>query len=154
MLQDADDQLFSANVYQDVTFGPLNLGLSEEETRERVRDTLKALDIESLAERPTHMLSFGQKKRVAIAGIAAMKPEVLILDEPTAGLDTRGVKNLLDLLEKLFRNGTTLVFATHDLVPRLSLGGRNRGVFRRTGPAPGPHGRHTGRSGIPSTGGG
>ncbi len=115
VLQDADDQLFSANVYQDVTFGPLNLGLSEEETRERVRDTLKALDIESLAERPTHMLSFGQKKRVAIAGIAAMKPEVLILDEPTAGLDTRGVKNLLDLLEKLFRNGTTLVFATHDL---------------------------------------
>ncbi len=115
VLQEPEDQLFSASVYQDISFGPLNQGLSTLEARERVREALAALQIEALADRATHMLSFGQKKRVAIAGILAMRPEVLILDEPTAGLDAQGVAQLLTVLEEQRRAGTTLVFATHDV---------------------------------------
>jgi cobalt/nickel transport system ATP-binding protein len=115
VLQEPDDQIFSASVYQDISFGPLNQGLSAAEARERVRLALAVLHIEHLAERATHMLSFGQKKRVAIAGILAMRPEVLILDEPTAGMDAQGVVQLLTVLEEQRRVGTTLVFATHDV---------------------------------------
>ncbi|WP_295385731.1 ATP-binding cassette domain-containing protein [uncultured Thiodictyon sp.] len=115
VLQEPDDQLFSATVYQDVSFGPLNQGLSEPDARERVREALAALDIAELAERATHLLSFGQKKRVAIAGVLAMQPQVLILDEPTAGLDAPGVTQLKAALERLQARGTTLVFSTHDV---------------------------------------
>ncbi len=115
VLQNADDQLFAASVGEDVSFGPLNLGLSESQTRERVQAALGALHIADLAERPTHMLSFGQKKRVAIAGLVAMQPEILLLDEPTAGLDHQGTEDLLAVLEELESNRTTLVFTTHDV---------------------------------------
>lgn len=115
VLQDPDDQLFSASVYQDVSFGPLNLGLAEGAARERVEEALAAMEIGDLRDRPTHLLSFGQKKRAAIAGVLAMRPEVLLLDEPMAGLDPEGAERLLDLLERLHRAGTTLVLATHDL---------------------------------------
>ena len=115
VLQNADDQLFAPAVAEDVSFGPLNLGLSEAETRRRVSAALEALHISHLAERATHMLSFGQKKRVAIAGLVAMQPEILLLDEPTAGLDYLGTEDLLAVLEELERNGTTLVFTTHDV---------------------------------------
>ncbi|MBB4196862.1 cobalt ABC transporter ATP-binding protein [Rhodoblastus sphagnicola] len=115
VLQDADDQLFAASVAEDVSFGPLNLGLSDEETRRRVAEALAALKIADLAERPTHMLSFGQKKRAAIAGALAMRPEILLLDEPTAGLDRAGAALLLDALKRLSEAGTTLVFTTHDV---------------------------------------
>lgn len=115
VLQEPDDQLFSANVYQDVSFGPLNLGLSEAETRRRIDAALEALRIGHLRDRATHMLSFGQKKRVAIAGILAMQPEILILDEPTAGLDPHGVSHLLGVLQQRHEAGTTLVFSTHDV---------------------------------------
>lgn len=115
VLQEPDDQLFSASVAQDVSFGPLNLGLPEAEVETRVAEALAALGIESLAKRPTHALSFGQKKRVALAGVLAMRPQVLILDEPTAGLDHQGVGQLLAVLERLCAAGTTLVFATHDV---------------------------------------
>lgn len=115
VLQDADDQLFAASVAEDVSFGPLNLGLSEDETRQRVAEALEALRIAHLAERPTHMLSFGQKKRVAIAGAVAMRPDVLLLDEPTAGLDHLGTVHLLSALERLEALGTTLVLTTHDV---------------------------------------
>ena len=114
VLQDADDQLFAASVAEDVSFGPLNLGLSEQEARRRVDETLASLNIAGLAERPPHMLSFGQKKRVAIAGAVAMRPNVLLLDEPTAGLDNYGTEHLLAVLKKLEATGTTLVFTTHD----------------------------------------
>ncbi|WP_294534228.1 ATP-binding cassette domain-containing protein [uncultured Rhodoblastus sp.] len=114
VLQDSDDQLFAASVAEDVSFGPLNLGLSDEEARARVEETLAALAIADLADRPTHMLSFGQKKRAALAGAAAMRPEILLLDEPTAGLDQRGATLLLDVLKQLQNGGTTLVFTTHD----------------------------------------
>ena len=115
VLQDAEDQLFAASVAEDVSFGPLNLGLGEEEARLRVEETLAAFNIAGLAERPPHMLSFGQKKRVAIAGAVAMQPHVLLMDEPTAGLDNHSTISLLATLKKLEAAGTTLVFATHDV---------------------------------------
>ena len=115
VLQEPDDQLFAPSVAEDVSFGPLNLGLSDAETRERVDEALAALRIADLAERPTHMLSFGQKKRVAIAGAVAMRPEVLLLDEPTAGLDQFGAVHLLAALERLRAGGATLAFTTHDV---------------------------------------
>lgn len=115
VLQEPDDQLFAATVGQDVSFGPLNLGLSDAETGERVREALESLRIAHLADRATHMLSFGQKKRVAIAGVLAMRPELLVLDEPTAGLDPHGVTHLLGVLQQLHEAGATLVFSTHDV---------------------------------------
>ncbi|MFA4966294.1 MAG: ATP-binding cassette domain-containing protein, partial [Thermoleophilia bacterium] len=115
VFQNPDDQLFAGTVAQDVSFGPLNLGLSEAETRARVADALRALDIEALRDRPTHMLSFGQKKRAAIAGAVAMRPEVLVIDEPLAGLDPSGAEHLLDVLGRLHAAGTTLILATHDM---------------------------------------
>lgn len=115
VLQDADDQLFAASVAEDISFGPLNLGLSEAEVRDRVAGAMDALGIAGLGHRPTHMLSFGQKKRVAIAGAVAMSPEILLLDEPTAGLDHPGADQLLHALDELGRAGTTLVFSTHDV---------------------------------------
>lgn len=115
ILQEPDDQLFAATVSQDVSFGPLNLGLSDAEAGERVREALEALRIAHLADRATHTLSFGQKKRVAIAGVLAMRPEILVLDEPTAGLDSHGVTHLLGALQQLHEAGATLVFSTHDV---------------------------------------
>jgi cobalt/nickel transport system ATP-binding protein len=115
VLQEPDDQLFAATVAEDVSFGPLNLGLSDAEAAARVAEALDSLRITELAGRPTHMLSFGQKKRVAIAGAVAMRPEVLLLDEPTAGLDQFGAIHLLAVLNRLAAAGTTLVFTTHDV---------------------------------------
>ncbi|MFJ2770582.1 energy-coupling factor ABC transporter ATP-binding protein [Streptomyces sp. NPDC087300] len=115
VVQDPDDQLFAASVEQDVSFGPLNLGLPDTEVRARVAEALAALDITDLADRPTHLLSYGQRKRTAIAGAVAMRPRVLILDEPTAGLDPDGQERLLDTLGRLRGAGTTVVMATHDV---------------------------------------
>ncbi|WP_225631573.1 ATP-binding cassette domain-containing protein [Streptomyces solaniscabiei] len=115
VVQDPDDQLFAASVAQDVSFGPLNLGLPDPEVRSRVEEALAALDIAALADRPTHLLSYGQRKRTAIAGAVAMRPRVLILDEPTAGLDPDGQERLLDTLDRLRAGGTTVVMATHDV---------------------------------------
>ncbi|MGI5471803.1 energy-coupling factor ABC transporter ATP-binding protein [Streptomyces sp. CA-132043] len=115
VVQDPDDQLFAASVAQDVSFGPLNLGLTDAEVRARVEEALTALDIAALADRPTHLLSYGQRKRTAIAGAVAMRPRVLILDEPTAGLDPDGQERLLATLDGLRAGGTTVVMATHDV---------------------------------------
>ncbi|NBE53285.1 energy-coupling factor ABC transporter ATP-binding protein, partial [Streptomyces boluensis] len=115
VVQDPDDQLFAASVEQDVSFGPLNLGLPDAEVRARVAEALTALDIGALADRPTHLLSYGQRKRTAIAGAVAMRPRVLILDEPTAGLDPDGQERLLDTLRGLQDTGTTVLMATHDV---------------------------------------
>ncbi|WP_409061271.1 energy-coupling factor ABC transporter ATP-binding protein [Streptomyces sp. SYP-A7185] len=115
VVQDPDDQLFAASVEQDVSFGPLNLGLPDAEVRARVAEALTALDIGALADRPTHLLSYGQRKRTAIAGAVAMRPRVLILDEPTAGLDPDGQERLLATLQGLRDAGTTVVMATHDV---------------------------------------
>lgn len=113
--QNPDDQLFAADVYRDVSFGPLNLGLSEAEVRQRVAESLAVLSIEDLAERPIHELSYGQRKRVAIAGALAMRPCVMLLDEPTAGLDPQGVDEMVAALESLLRAHTTVVISTHEV---------------------------------------
>ncbi|MFD6080804.1 ATP-binding cassette domain-containing protein [Streptomyces hydrogenans] len=115
VVQDPDDQLFAASVAQDVSFGPMNLGLPEDEVRLRVTRALAALDITALADRPTHLLSYGQRKRAAIAGAVAMRPRILIMDEPTAGLDPHGQERLLETLDGLRAAGTTVVMATHDV---------------------------------------
>lgn len=114
VLQDPDDQLFSADVTQDVSFGPLNLGLDETSVRLRVAEALDLLGVAHLAGRATHHLSYGERKRVAIAGAVAMRPSVLLLDEPTAGLDPAGVAELTAALDRLGTAGTTLAVATHD----------------------------------------
>lgn len=117
VLQNPDDQLFSADVGQDVSFGPLNLGLNEGEARARVEEALELLGITHLAERPVHQLSYGERKRVSIAGAVAMRPQVLLLDEPTAGLDPVGVIELVQALDGL---SSTVVLATHDVDLALS----------------------------------
>ncbi|MCV3767768.1 energy-coupling factor ABC transporter ATP-binding protein [Rhizobium sp. TRM95796] len=124
VLQDPDDQLFAATVFEDVSFGPLNLGLSVDEARLRVSNALDAMEISDLSHRPTHMLSFGQRKRVAIAGILAMSPSVLLLDEPTAGLDPRGVEDLTRTLDMLAAKGIAVVLATHDMDVAYALADR------------------------------
>ena len=115
VLQDPDDQLFSADVRRDVSFGPVNLGLPEAEVRDRVEEALTLLRIADLADRPVHRLSYGQRKRVAIAGAVAMRPRVLLLDEPTSALDPAGVTELLTAFARLEANHTTVVIATHDV---------------------------------------
>lgn len=115
VLQDPDDQLFSARVDQDVAFGPTNLGLPAEEIRQRTREALCLLGIDDLVERPVHHLSYGQRKRVAIAGAVAMRPRVLLLDEPTAGLDPVAVREMHTALSALEEHGTTVVLSTHDV---------------------------------------
>lgn len=113
--QNPDDQLFAADVFRDVSFGPLNLGLPKDEVRNRVEHALAVLAITDLAERPIHELSYGQRKRVAIAGALAMEPCVILLDEPTAGLDPHGVDELVAALENLLANRTTVAISTHDV---------------------------------------
>ena len=115
VFQNPDQQLFSASVREDVSFGPLNLGLDVDTVRRRVADALKAVGMEACADRPVHNLSFGQKKRVCIAGVLAMEPRLLILDEPMAGLDHAMRAELLAVLDGLHVRGITLLLATHDI---------------------------------------
>ena len=120
VFQNPDDQLFAPTVFEDVAVGPLNMGFGEDEVVRRVNSALKAVDMEELAKKSIHNLSFGQKKRICIAGLLAMGHEVLLLDEPTAGLDPMGEYKMMVLLTRLNREqGVTVVMATHsvDLVP-------------------------------------
>ena len=119
VFQNSDDQLFAPTVKQDVAFGPLNLGLKDEEVEKRVKEALKEVGMEGFENKPPHHLSGGQKKRVAIAGILAMHPEIMVLDEPTAGLDPMGASKIMKLLYKLNKEGITIIISTHDvdLVP-------------------------------------
>ena len=119
VFQNPDDQIFAPTVEEDVAFGPLNLGLPMEEVQDRVEEALSRVGMSGFEKTAPHHLSGGQKKRVAIAGILAMKPEVMVLDEPTAGLDPQGVVDLSILLNELNDEGITIVISTHevDLVP-------------------------------------
>jgi len=112
VFQDPDDQLFSHRVFEDVAFGPVHLGMEESEVRRRVGQALAAVGMEGFEDRVPHHLSMGEKRRVAIATVLAMDPEILVLDEPTAGLDPRGRRELISLLQHLPQ---TMLVATHDM---------------------------------------
>jgi cobalt/nickel transport system ATP-binding protein len=112
VFQNPDDQLFSPTVFEDVAFGPLHMGLPEDEVRERVRTALGRVRMEAYAERLSHHLSVGEKKRIAIATVLAMDPQILVLDEPSAGLDPRARRGLIRLLQEM---PITMLVSTHDL---------------------------------------
>jgi cobalt/nickel transport system ATP-binding protein len=116
VFQDPNDQLFAPTVKQDVAFGPLNLGFDTEKVKAIVEQALQTVGMSEYAEKPPHFLSLGQKKRVALAGVLAMEPEVIIMDEPTSNLDPRATSEILHLLLRLNREkGITLLLATHDV---------------------------------------
>lgn len=116
VFQDPNDQLFAPTVEDDVAFGVMNLGVSRKETGRIVDSTLDSLGIVHLRNKAIHALSFGQKRRVALAGVLAMKPSVILLDEPTGGLDPLGVTSIMSLLHNLNReHGITMIMATHDI---------------------------------------
>lgn len=115
VFQNSDAQVFAPSVYADVAFGPANLRLSEEEIHTRVADALFAVGLTGYERRPPHHLSGGERKRVAIAGILAMRPEILVADEPTASLDPATAVEIMDLLDELHEDGTTILLSTHDV---------------------------------------
>ncbi|BCS55858.1 energy-coupling factor ABC transporter ATP-binding protein [Geobacter sp. SVR] len=120
VFQNPDDQLFAHSVFEDVAFGPRNMGFGEAEVARRVGQALEAVEMADLAAKDIHNLSYGQKKRICIAGLLAMGHEILLLDEPTAGLDPMGEYRMMEFLTHLNREtGVTILMATHsvDLVP-------------------------------------
>jgi cobalt/nickel transport system ATP-binding protein len=135
VFQDPDDQLFMPTVREDVAFGPVNLGIRGDELEMRVDAALRAVGMEDYAERPPHHLSFGQRRRVAVATVLSMDPEILVLDEPSSNLDPAGRRELADILRSL---DLTMVMVTHDLPYALELCPRsvvmNRGTIVADGP--------------------
>jgi cobalt/nickel transport system ATP-binding protein len=113
VFQNPDDQLFSPTVFEDVAFGPLHMGFSEEDVCEKVENALELVHMGKYSSRLSHHLSMGEKKRIAIATVLSMQPEVLLLDEPTGGLDPRSRRNLIQLLKELPQS---MLVATHDLL--------------------------------------
>jgi len=115
VFQDPDNQLFSASVMQEISFGAMNLGIPESEVRARVESVMDELDITSFREKPTHFLSGGQKKRVSIADILVMDPEIIILDEPAAALDPKHARVIDHIIDQLGKRGITVILSTHDV---------------------------------------
>ncbi len=115
VFQDPEQQLVAPTVESDISYGLCNQNLPEQEVADRVRRTLADFQLTELARRPLHHLSLGQKKRVSIAGVMALRPDLVLLDEPTAYLDPVQTRNLLTELDNIARSGTTLLIATHDL---------------------------------------
>jgi cobalt/nickel transport system ATP-binding protein len=115
VFQDADSQLIASNVRAEVSFGPVNMGLSRDEVVKRVDSAIEYMSLENFTDRPPHYLSGGEKKRVSIADILAMDTEVLIFDEPMAALDPVNAENTENILNKLHSDGKTLIVATHDV---------------------------------------
>jgi cobalt/nickel transport system ATP-binding protein len=115
VFQDPDVQLFSPTVWDEVTFGPLQLGVDKEEVRERATQALQQMEIEKLRDRAPFELSGGEKKRAAIASVLSLHPDVLLFDEPTASLDPRSKWTLVNLIERLGQTGKTIITATHEL---------------------------------------
>jgi cobalt/nickel transport system ATP-binding protein len=115
VLQNPDRQIIAPTVYQDVAFGPTNLGYSEPEVKEAVSKALRHVGLDGFERRPPHQLSGGEKKRVAIAGVLAMDPDVLVLDEPTSGLDPSGSEDIMELLDELNQEGKTIIISTHNV---------------------------------------
>lgn len=135
VFQDPDDQLFMSTVFDDVAFGPLNLGLPTEEVNDRVQNALETVEVFHLKDRPSYRLSAGQKRRVAIASVLSMSPDILVMDEPSAGLDPKARKKLIGLL-KSFKHSK--IIATHDLDMVLDLCERtiviHDGLIKADGP--------------------
>ena len=115
VFQDPNDQLFAPTVKEDVAFGPMNLGLEYEEVERRISEALELVGMSGFEDKTPHHLSGGQQKRVAIAGIIAMRPDIMILDEPTAGLDPEGVDKVLSILDDLNKEGMSIVISSHDI---------------------------------------
>ncbi|MDR2943680.1 MAG: ATP-binding cassette domain-containing protein [Methanosarcinales archaeon] len=115
VFQNSDDQLFAPTVYQDIAFGPLNLGYSKAEVDRVVNQMMDHFGLQPLKDKPPHHLSGGQKKRVAIAGVLAMDPDIIILDEPLSNLDPVGADEILDILNELNGLGKTIIISTHDV---------------------------------------
>jgi cobalt/nickel transport system ATP-binding protein len=115
VFQEPDNQIFAASVYDEVAFGPLNLQLPHSQVRHQVAMALTALDMERLKDRPPHLLSYGQKKRVTIASVLAMDPKIIIFDEPTSGLDPAHAAEIIALLDELHHQGKTIILSTHDM---------------------------------------
>ncbi len=115
VLQNPDRQIIAPTVFQDVAFGPVNLGYSESEVKHAVEGALRYVGLEGFERRPPHQLSGGEKKRVAIAGVLSMDPDVLIIDEPTSGLDPSGSEDIMELLDELNSQGKTIIISTHDI---------------------------------------
>jgi cobalt/nickel transport system ATP-binding protein len=139
VFQNPADQLFATSVEEDVAFGPRNLGLPEAEVAARVDEALAAVDVVELRDRPIHHLSFGEQKRVCLAGVLAMRPAILVLDEPIAGLDPVSESHMVELLLRLNRQQkTTMILSTHsvDLLPVLAhrICVLSRGRLQQEGP--------------------
>jgi cobalt/nickel transport system ATP-binding protein len=115
VLQNPDRQIIAPTVYQDVAFGPTNLGYNETQIKDAVTQALRHVGLEGFERRPPHKLSGGEKKRVAIAGVLAMDPDVLVFDEPTSGLDPSGSEDIMELLDELNLEGKTIIVSTHDV---------------------------------------
>ena len=115
VLQNPDRQIIAPTVFQDIAFGPTNLGYNESEVKEAVTQALRHVGLEGFERRPPHQLSGGEKKRVAIAGVLAMDPDVLVFDEPTSGLDPSGSEDIMELLDELNHEGKTIIISTHDV---------------------------------------
>lgn len=115
VFQNPDTQIIAPTVFQDVAFGPVNLGLTKEEVKKVVEKALLDVGLKGFERRPPHHLSGGEKKRVAMAGILAMNPEVLVFDEPTSALDPAGSENIMELLDEMQINGRTIIISTHDV---------------------------------------
>ena len=115
IFQDPEQQLVASTVEEDISYGLCKLGLPEVESQQRVEQALVEFDLTELAQRPVHHLSLGQKKRVSIADVMVLRPELVLLDEPTAYLDKLHTRNLMATLKKIHAAGTTILMATHDL---------------------------------------
>lgn len=115
VFQDADSQIIASNVRAEISFGPMNMGLRKDEVIKRVDDAVKYMDLTDLQDRAPHYLSGGEKKRVSIADILAMEPEILIFDEPMAALDPVNAENVENILNRLYSDGKTIITATHDV---------------------------------------
>ena len=124
VFQDPDDQLFSADVYRDISFGAVNLGLPEAEVRRRVEAAMERTGVSHLRDKPTHALSFGQKKRVAIAGVLVMEPEALILDEPTRGIDVGAKYEIYCIINRLVEEGKSVIMISSELPEVLGMSDR------------------------------
>jgi cobalt transport protein ATP-binding subunit len=138
VFQDSDSQIIGETVREDIAFGPENLGLSRGEISARVAQALKAMGLQEISEKPCHLLSGGEKKRLAIAGVMAMQPQIILFDEPFSHLDYPGTREVLRHMVRLHREGHTLLVTTHDIEKVVAHADRiaviHRGELRAEGP--------------------